>query len=268
MMQENTEKNIKLRDDNLDMACKIESLYKQFEQRKEHQSKIEQQLELERQLAQAQIDKSQLELKAQQELWAQERNVLEDKCNQSEKNCVQFQQTIKSLKENLDLYSGKYQEFKTSVSKSNQVFDDCKSEMGKMTKQIASLEKEVKVWKHRTQTNAHAVLQLSEYKKKQEIDYQSASKKLAQLQKLCRQLQIDRLAYLKLLKANSIEPPSQTESDENLTPPYNSEFKQTTKEQNLELLKDSLKVLQCELHNLQHQNALEGLEMTPLPETD
>lgn len=263
MMQENTEKNIKLRDDNLDMASKIESLYEQFEKRKEHQTKMEQQIELERQLAQAQIEKAQLELKAEQELWAQERNTLHEKCQKSEDNCAQLQQTIKTLQDNLELYSGKYQEFKSSISKSNQVFDDCKSEMAKMTKQIITLEKEVKMWRHRSQKNAQSVIELSTIKQAQDTKLEATDKKLEQMQKLCRQLQVDRSAYLKLLKSNGIEPTSQTCLEEpNIITP-SSQQQLTKKEKHLEQLKDNLKELQNKLTDMQHQAALETLEKLP-----
>ncbi|KAF2901328.1 hypothetical protein ILUMI_04858 [Ignelater luminosus] len=245
------------------MASKIESLYEQFEKRKEHQTKMEQQIELERQLAQAQIEKAQLELKAEQELWTQERNELHEKCQKSEENCAQLQQTIKTLQDNLELYSGKYQEFKSSISKSNQVFDDCKSEMAKMTKQIITLEKEVKTWRHRSQKNAQSVIELSAIKETQDAKLEAADKKLEQMQKLCRQLQVDRSAYLKLLKANSIEPTSQTCLDEQNIITQSNQQQLTKKEKHLEQLKDNLKVLQNKLTDMQHQAALETLEKLP-----
>ncbi|KAK4871587.1 hypothetical protein RN001_015711 [Aquatica leii] len=260
MMQETTEKNIKLRDDNLDMAGKIESLCKQFEQRKEHQNKIEHQIELEKQLAQAQIDKTKLEFKAEQEIWSHERESLLGKFKKSEETCSQLQHTVKTLQENLEFYSGKYQEFKSSFTKSNQVFDDCKSEMGKMTKQIITLEKEVLMWKQRSQKNAQSVLELCANKQAQESKIDITEKKLEQLQKLCRQLQVDRSSYLKLLKANGIVPTSETNLDEQIIPQTNPEQQLTKKEKHLEQLKDNLKVLQNQLNSIQQITAEETIE--------
>lgn len=252
IMQETNEKNIKLRDTNLDMAVKIESVCKQFEQRKEQQTKMEQQIELEKQLAQAQILKAQLEFNAGQEMWTQEREMLLDKFKKSEDNCSQLQQTIKTLQENLEFYSGKYQEFKSSITKSNQVFEDCKLEMSKMTKHIIVLEKAVKMWKHRSQKHAESVLELCANKQMQE-------KKLDQLQKLCRQLQADRSAYLKLLKTNGIQPTSETIVDDQVI--VQATMDQISKNAKyLKQLKDDLKVLGDELSNIQHVGTVEPME--------
>ncbi|KAK5639177.1 hypothetical protein RI129_011669 [Pyrocoelia pectoralis] len=252
IMQETNEKNIKLRDTNLDMAVKIESVCKQFEQRKEQQSKMEQQIELEKQLAQAQILKAQLEFNAGQEMWSQEREMLLDKFKKSEENCSQLQQTIKTLQENLEFYSGKYQEFKSSITKSNQVFEDCKLEMSKMTKHIIVLEKAVKMWKHRSQKHAESVLELCANKQVQE-------KKLDQLQKLCRQLQADRSSYLKLLKTNGIQPTSETIVDDQVI--VQATMDQISKNAKyLKQLKDDLKVLGDELSNIQHVGTVESIE--------
>lgn len=245
MMQETNEKNIKLRDNNLDMAVKIESVCKQFEQRKEQQSKMEQQIELEKQLAQAQILKAQLEYNAGQEMWTQEREMLLEKFKKSEENCSQLEQTIKTLQENLEFYSGKYQEFKSSITKSNQVFDDC-------TKHIIVLEKAVKMWKHRSQKHAESVLELCANKQVQE-------KKLDQLQKLCRQLQADRSSYLKLLKCNGIQPTSETIVDDQII--VQATMDQISKNTKyLKQLKDGLKVLGDELSNIQQVDPDDSVE--------
>ncbi|KAB0792965.1 hypothetical protein PPYR_12585 [Photinus pyralis] len=245
MMQETNEKNIKLRDTNLDMAVKIESVCKQFEQRKEQHSKMEQQIELEKQLAQAQILKAQLEYNAGQEMWTQEREMLLHKVKESEENCNQLQQTIKTLQENLEFYSGKYQEFKSSITKSNQVFDDC-------TKHIVVLEKAVKMWKHRSQKHAESVLELCANKQVQE-------KKLDQLQKLCRQLQADRSSYLKLLKSNGIQPTSETIVDDQII--VQATMDQISKNAKyLKQLKDGLKVLGEELSNIQQVGTDDSVE--------
>lgn len=164
----------------------------------------------------------------------------------------QLQTNIKALEENLEMYSGKYQEFKSSIKKSNQAFDDCKSEMSRMTKQIITLEKEAKLWKTKSQRSEQAVIELATYKQVQDSKIDAADKKVQQLQKLCRQLQIDRSAYLKLLKSHGIEPSSQADVDENvLNENMAVQEQKTEKEKQLEMLKDKLKHLQAKLTDIQ-----------------
>lgn len=165
---------------------------------------------------------------------------------------LQLQTNIKALEENLEAYSGKYQEFRSSIMKSNQAFDDCKSEMSKMTKQIVSLEKEAKLWKTKSQRSEQTVIELATYKQVQDSKLDAADKKVKQLQKLCRQLQVDRSAYLKLLKGHGIEASSQADVDENvLNENMVVQEQKTEKEKQLEMLKDNLKHLQAKLTNIQ-----------------
>lgn len=265
LMQENNEKNIKLRDDNLDMSNKISSLCEQFEKREDQITRMEKQMELERQLAETTIAKAKFELQAEREMWKKEREGLQNNLKKSEETGIQLQMNVKALEEHLQLYTGKYEEFETTINKSNKVFDNCKSEMLKMSKQIVGLEKDVKMWKQRWQKNAQSLLELSESKQTQDVEIAAAERKVEQLQKLCRQLQIDRAAYLKLLKLNNIEANSQVCNDEHINVPAPS-HKASKKEQELMLLKNNLKVLQDQLSGI-GQNENHANNESP-PETD
>lgn len=230
---------------------KISSLCEQFEKREEQIIHMERQMDVERQLAEATVAKAKFELQAEKEMWSKEREALQNNLKKSEETCIQLQSNVKALEEHLQLYTGKYEEFETTISKSNKVFDNCKSEMLKMSKQIMSLEKEAKTWKLRWQKNAQSLLELSESKQTQDIEMAAAERKIEQLQKLCRQLQIDRAAYLKLLKVNNIEASSQICMDENPVPQPVVQ-KSSKKEQELKLLKNNLKVLQNQLSGIQN----------------
>lgn len=60
-LQENADKNLNLRDDTLDMAKQLETI-------RDQQGKMEKQMDLERQLAQALMQKAQLKLAAEREV--------------------------------------------------------------------------------------------------------------------------------------------------------------------------------------------------------
>ncbi|XP_017775732.1 PREDICTED: beta-taxilin isoform X2 [Nicrophorus vespilloides] len=237
VMMENNEKNMKLRDDNIDMANKIATLCQQFSKGEEELARMSKQMSLEKQLSEATVAKAQFELKAERELWNKESEILKKKLQKSEETCTHLQSNIKDLESHLQVYTGKYEEFETTISKSNQVFDNCKTEMTKMTKQNSLLEKELKQWKVRFEKKCKLAMDMTASKNAQEMEF---GKKTEQLQKLCRQLQVDRTAYLKLLKANNIEPSTQVYVEPTPPPPHEP----TQKEQKLELLKNTLKILQ------------------------
>lgn len=251
-MQENTDKNFKLQEDNRSMTQKIAMLCEQFEKREGHITRMDQQMAIERQLAEATINQLKFEIEAEREIWAKERAVLESNLQKSEATGVQLQANIKAVEEHLSLYTGRYKEFESTITKSNKVFDNCKSEMMKMTKKITTLEKEAAAWKMRWQKNAQSLLELTELKSAADLEVVNAEKKINQLNKLCRQLQSDRSAYIKLLKANNIEPvapvvvaePSSTVSEPTAPPLPEGPSK---KEQELKLLKGNLRILQEQL---------------------
>lgn len=247
-MQENNEKNIKLRDDNLEMANKISTLCEQFEKREQQVSKIGKQLDLEKQLSEATLNKAQLEFQAEREIWNKEREIHVERLKASEETRTKMQEKIKSLEEHLQMYTGKYEEFESTISKSSQVFDNCKSAMLKMTSQISKLEKDLKISNERSKKHEKNVIDLSHTNEWQNNEILSSRKKVQQLQKLCRQLQIDRSSYLKLLKTNGIEPTPPTNTQALLTLPVEAMEPEgdtlTKKEKHIQWLKENLNSLQ------------------------
>ncbi|XP_015835241.1 alpha-taxilin isoform X2 [Tribolium castaneum] len=240
MMDENKEKSEKLREENLRMTARLADLFKQFKKREEDITRMSQQLELERQFAQATITKMELEMRAQNELNAKE------------------QETVKGLQDHIEVYKNQYQDFESTMTKSANVFDNFKAEIATMNKQIATLEKETQFWKNKFNDSMKALIEVSELKKNQDLYVQSLERKVEQLNKLCRQIQVDRSHYLKLLKNSGIEltPPSQpqekTEEAKKASPTM------TKKEQELHLLKENLKVVQDQLARL----SVEGTQKT------
>lgn len=53
------------------------------------------------------------------------------------------------LKNQLNVYTEKYEEFQSTLNKSNEVFSSFRSEMDKMTKKIKKLEQETLMWKNK-----------------------------------------------------------------------------------------------------------------------
>lgn len=244
------------------MSNKLATLCEQFEKREQQIIKMTKQMDLEHQLYEATLNKVQLEFKADRDIWSKEKETLLEQLRSSEEGSLLLQAKITTLEEHLQLYTGKYEEFETTISKSNQVFDSCKSAMFKMTEQIAKLEKDLKISNGRSKKHEKNVIELSQTNDWQNNEIIASKKKIQQLQKLCRQLQIDRSAYLKLLKANGIEPTSQNCVDASIpSPPElanaipNGSPVQTPasptcrlplnkKEHELLMLKENLKVLQ------------------------
>lgn len=96
------------------------------------------------------------------------------------------------LKQQLSLYMDKFEEFQTTMAKSNELFTTFRQEMEKMTKKIKKLEKETIIWRSKWENNNKALLQMAEEKTVRDKEYKAFQIKLDRLEKLCRALQTER----------------------------------------------------------------------------
>lgn len=86
----------------------------------------------------------------------------------------------------------KFEEFQTTMAKSNELFTTFRQEMEKMTKKIKKLEKETITWRTKWENNNKALLQMAEEKTVRDKEYKALQVKLDRLEKLCRALQTER----------------------------------------------------------------------------
>ncbi|XP_036284935.1 gamma-taxilin isoform X5 [Pipistrellus kuhlii] len=96
------------------------------------------------------------------------------------------------LKQQLSLYMDKFEEFQTTMAKSNELFTTFRQEMEKMTKKIKKLEKEMIIWRTKWESNNKVLLQMAEEKTIRDKEYKSSQMKLGLLEKLFRALQMER----------------------------------------------------------------------------
>jgi len=191
-MQNNSERNNALRDQNEELASKMKHLVEQYEQREEHIDKILKHKDLELQLVQAKLDKAEAEKKELAERSGKEREVLLAQTLESVKKNQMLEQNEKHLRAQIELYTEKYDEFQSTLSKSNTVFNNFKSEMAQMTKKIKKLEKEIQMWKGRWESSNSQLEKVTKEKDNGEVDLKEARSKASKLEKLCRALQQER----------------------------------------------------------------------------
>lgn len=191
-MTANSERNNALRDQNEELASKMKHLVDQYEKREEQIEKILKHKDLECQLAQAKLDRAEAEKKEILEKSEKEKELLLAQTLESVKKTQMLEQNEKHLRAQIELYTEKYDEFQSTLSKSNTVFNNFKSEMAQMTKKIKKLEKEIQMWKGRWETSNTQLEKVTKEKEAQESDLKDARGKTAKLEKLCRALQQER----------------------------------------------------------------------------
>ncbi|CAH2054966.1 unnamed protein product, partial [Iphiclides podalirius] len=207
LLQQNNEKNAKLRDDNISMTEKFKSVMQQYQLREQQVDKMAKQMALESELSEAKLQKASLEHQAEKERLIAEMEQVKVTLAQYRAKLMEMQTNETSLKGQLAVYTDKYDEFQTALVKSNQVFGGFKEQMEKMSKKIQKLEKESLSWKKRWETSQTALLDMCGERQATEERASATNRQLHHMQSLCRTLQAERTLLLNTLKEHNIERP-------------------------------------------------------------
>uniref|UniRef100_A0A8D0DQ42 Taxilin alpha n=1 Tax=Salvator merianae TaxID=96440 RepID=A0A8D0DQ42_SALMN len=191
-MEQHNERNAKLRQENMELAERLKKLIEQYELREEHIDKVFKHKDLQQQLVDAKLQQAQEMLKEAEERHQREKDFLLKEAVESQRMCELMKQQETHLKEQLALYTEKFEEFQNTLSKSSEVFTTFKQEMEKMTKKIKKLEKETTMYRSRWESSNKALLEMAEEKTLRDKELEGLQVKIQRLEKLCRALQTER----------------------------------------------------------------------------
>ncbi|XP_060992095.1 gamma-taxilin-like isoform X3 [Dama dama] len=159
--------SVKLRQENTELGEKLKKLIEQYALREEHVGKVFKHKELQQHFVDAKLQQTTQLIKEADEKHQRER-------------------------EFLSLYMDKFEEFQTTMEKSNELFTTFRQEMEKMTKKMKKLEKEVIMWRTKWENNNKILLEMAEEKTARDKKYKVFQIKLERLEKLYRALQMER----------------------------------------------------------------------------
>ncbi|XP_078811379.1 alpha-taxilin isoform X3 [Oryzias latipes] len=209
-MEQHNERNASLRQENAELAEKLKKLYEQYKLREEHIDKVVKHKDLQQQLVDAKLHQAQELLKESEERHEREKDFLLKEAIESQRMCELMKQQEVHLKQQLSLYTEKFEEFQTTLSKSNEVFTTFKQEMEKMTKKIKKLEKETAMYRSRWESSNKALLEMAEEKSLRDRDFEALQLKVQRLEKLRRALKVERNELNKKVQGLCGEPSSAT----------------------------------------------------------
>ncbi|XP_035213162.1 alpha-taxilin-like [Stegodyphus dumicola] len=192
LMQENSKKNIQLREENTELAKKLKALVDHYEMWEKHMEKVVHQKDLEVQLSKAKHAKINLLLKQETEKFLKEKQALLENMSELQKKCTMLTSNELQLRTELGDYTTKYEEFQSVLSKSSQVFATFKTDMEATSKKIKKLEKETNVYKQKWESSNNALLGMINDKQKHDKELANAQQRILTLEKLCRALQAER----------------------------------------------------------------------------
>ncbi|XP_033740019.1 alpha-taxilin-like isoform X2 [Pecten maximus] len=197
-MTDHHERNQKLREENQELAGKLKKFIEQYELREKQVEKVMQHRELEQKLADAKLAQSNAILKEEQERNKKEKEMLVIQATEGQKKAT-------LLEAQLAMYKERYEEFQTTINKSNEMFQKFKTEMDKMTKRIKKLEKDGAQWKQKWENSNKALIEMAEEKTLYDREKPLLMGKIKKLESLCRAMQAERLGR-KVLEASSLDP--------------------------------------------------------------
>ncbi|XP_077362653.1 alpha-taxilin isoform X2 [Festucalex cinctus] len=215
-MEQHNERNASLRQENTELAEKLKKLHEQYKLREEHIEKVVKHKDLQQQLVDTKLHQAQELLNESEERHDTEKNFVNDHSTltstccfsqrfqlislhqllqetlESQRMCELMKQQEGHLKQQLSLYTENFEEFQTTLSKSNEVFAAFKQEMEKMTKKIKKLEKETAMYRSRWESSNKALLEMAEEKSVQDREFEALQGKVQRLEKLRRALKAER----------------------------------------------------------------------------
>ncbi|KAK2524814.1 beta-taxilin [Columba livia] len=199
-IEQQSERNMKLCQENTELAEKLKSIIDQYELREEHLDKIFKHRELQQKLVDAKLEQSQEMMKEAEERHQKEKEYLLNQAAEWKLQAKMLKEQETVLQAQITLYSERFEEFQKTLTKSNEVFATFKQEMEKMTKKMKKLEKDTATWKSRFESCNRALLDMIEEKAMRSKEYECFVLKIQRLENLCRALQEERNELYKKIK--------------------------------------------------------------------
>uniref|UniRef100_A0A8C7EUY9 Taxilin beta n=1 Tax=Neovison vison TaxID=452646 RepID=A0A8C7EUY9_NEOVI len=199
-IEQQSERNMKLCQENTELAEKLKSIIDQYELREEHLDKIFKHRELQQKLVDAKLEQAQEMMKEAEERHKREKEYLLNQAAEWKLQAKVLKEQETVLQAQLTLYSGRFEEFQNTLTKSNEVFATFKQEMDKTTKKMKKLEKDTAMWKARFENCNKALLDMIEEKALRAKEYECFVMKIGRLENLCRALQEERNELYKKIR--------------------------------------------------------------------
>ncbi|XP_006834681.1 PREDICTED: beta-taxilin [Chrysochloris asiatica] len=199
-IEQQSDRNMKLCQENTELAEKLKSIIDQYELREEHLDKIFKHRELQQKLVDAKLEQAQEMMKEAEERHNREKEYLLNQAAEWKLQAKVLKEQETVLQAQLALYSGRFEEFQSTLTKSNEVFATFKQEMDKTTKKMKKLEKDTATWKARFENCNKALLDMIEEKALRAKEYECFVMKIGRLENLCRALQEERNELYKKIR--------------------------------------------------------------------
>ncbi|XP_053365947.1 taxilin beta b [Clarias gariepinus] len=208
-IEEHSNRNNKLCQENSDLAEKLKGLIAKYDQREANLEKVFKHRDLQQKLLETKLAQANAVLKDAQEKHKLERAHLLKQTAEAKLQVTLMKEQETDMKAQLSVYSEKFEEFKGAVSNSSGVYSSFKQDIDKMAKKMKKLEKEASSWKSRFDGCNKTLLEMVADKAVKEKEFELFTLKIQKLENLCRALQEERKSLYQKLQEN--QPPGAAE---------------------------------------------------------
>ncbi|KAJ8355843.1 hypothetical protein SKAU_G00186370 [Synaphobranchus kaupii] len=216
-IEQHSNRNTKLSQENGVLAEKLQGIISQYEQREENLEKIFKHRDLQQKLSDAKLEQANMLLKEAEEKHKREKEYLLKEAIDKTKKCYTMKEQELHMKKQLltqaaewklqakvlqeqatlmqaqlVLYSQKFDEFQATLAKSNDVYANFKQEMEKMSQKMKKMDKESTTWRTRFESCNKALINMVDDRATKDKEFELFTLKLNKLEKLCRALQEER----------------------------------------------------------------------------
>ncbi|XP_004628641.1 beta-taxilin [Octodon degus] len=278
-IEQQSERNMTLCQENTELAEKLKSIIDQYELREEHLDKIFKHRELQQKLVDAKLEQAQEMMKEAEEQHNREKEYLLNQAAEWKLQAKVLKEQETVLQAQLTLYSGRFEEFQSTLTKSNEVFATFKQEMDKTTKKMKKLEKDTATWKARFESCNKALLDMIEEKALRAKEYECFVMKIGRLENLCRALQEERNElYKKIREAKMPDKDDQSQHSSDEEPEADSSVPREMDTEQVKSVQNAVKNLAAAFAvqppesimgpSLAHLGGAQGSEASPLDEAE
>ncbi|XP_077477223.1 taxilin beta b isoform X2 [Stigmatopora argus] len=191
-IEEHSNRNTKLCQENSGLADKLKGLVTQYDQREANLEKVFKHRDLKEKLLDTKLTQANMLLKESNEKHKLERELLLQKAAEYKSQAKLLKDSEVDLKAQLDMYSKKFDEFQGTISKSNSIYSSFKQDMDKMAKKMRKLDKECQSWKSRFDGCNMSLINMVADKAVRDKELELLTIKNQKLESLCRALQDER----------------------------------------------------------------------------
>ncbi|KAA0188395.1 hypothetical protein HAZT_HAZT008297 [Hyalella azteca] len=189
LLEQNKEKNTELRQDNQNMAMRLNDLVTQYSERQENIDKILHQRDLQLQLAEAKLAKAAIESSEEREIFLRDKKKMLEELQLYQEKLTRMATIEITLRQQLTSYSDQYAKFEKTAQTSNTIINKFKKEMDLMGKKMKKLEKETLSWQTKCAQSNSALLDALTERAQFLAKIERLTKQNEKLQQLARGLQ-------------------------------------------------------------------------------